>query len=392
MENFNFDEIVDRKNTNCLKFDFSEERGMPKDILPYWVADMDFRVPEVVISKIQECVSHGIFGYSDVKDDYSEVVINWFKKYFNYEFKKEWLIKTPSIVYALCASVNAFTKENDAILIQNPVYYPFTNSILNNNRILVNNSLVYKNGKYEVDFKDFEDKIVKNNVKMFILCNPHNPVGKVFTKAELTEIGEICLKHKVIIVVDEIHCDFTRNNNNHTIFLSIDEKFNEAAIVLTAPSKTFNIAGLQISNIFIPNSTLRENFKKEMAKTGYSQLNNIGLVAAKACYEYGDAWLNELKIYLEKNVQFLKAFLLEKLPKIKLVEPEGTYLIWLDFSELNLSDEKINELIIYEANLWLDNGTMFGKEGEHFQRINIACPTSFLEKGLNNLYETFKNY
>lgn len=392
MYKYNFDYIVNRKNTNSIKYDFSIERGKPEDIIPFWVADMDFQLPKEILEKINEAVEHGIFGYSEVKEDYNEVVINWFKKHFGYELKSEWIVKTPGVVYSICTAIKAYTTIGDSILIQKPVYYPFTNSILDNERKLINNSLLYKDGKYSIDFEDFENKIIDNNVKMFILCSPHNPVGKVFTKEELIKMGNICLKHNVLIVSDEIHCDFTRKGIEHNIFLSLDEKFLDNTILLTAPSKTFNIAGLQVSNIFIPNKNLRKLFVKEIDKTGYSQLNTLGLIATKACYELGEEWLCELKDYLEVNREFIKNFLVEKLPKIKLVEPMGTYLVWLDFSELGLTDSEINKLIVNEAKLWLDNGTMFGDEGNNFQRINIACPKNLIETCMNNLFNVFNKY
>lgn len=390
---YNFDEHIDRKNTNSLKYDFAVERNRPSDILPLWVADMDFRLPNEVLEEMKKSVEHGIFGYSDTKDDYTDVLIDWFKTRFDFDIKKEWLVKTPGIVYAICMAIQAFTKEGDAVLIQKPVYYPFSLSIIDNNRKLVNNPLVYKDGKYSIDFEDFENKIVENDVKMFILCSPHNPVGRVWTKEELIKLGNICLKHNVIVVSDEIHMDFTRNGIKHSIFLSLDNKFMENTVLLTAPSKTFNIAGLQVSNVFIPNENLKNKFIKAIDKSGYSQLNTLGLVATKACYQYGKEWLSELKIYLESNLVFIDNFLKENLPKIKLVQPQGTYLAWVDFSELNLSDNEINDIITNKCKLWLDDGAMFGiEEGKGFQRINYACQKSTLEKALNQLKNEFEKF
>ncbi len=390
---YNFDEHINRKNTNCLKFDFAVERGKKEDILPFWVADMDFRGPNEVIEKLVERCQHGIFGYSEVKDDYNNAVTGWFKEYFNCNLKNEWIVKTPGVVYAIYTAINAFTNVGDSVLIQKPVYYPFSLAITDNDRKLINSPLVYENGKYKIDFVDFENKIVENNVKLFILCSPHNPVGRVYSKEELQKIGDICLKHDVIVVSDEIHCDFARKGYQHNVFLSVDKRFENNTILLTATSKTFNMAGLQVSNIFIPNEDLRNKFKRQIDKTGYSQLNTMGLVATKTAYEFGGQWLKELKEYLEGNLLFAKNFLEEKLPKIKLVEPEGTYLIWLDFSETGLSHNEVEDLIVDKANLWLDSGTMFGlEEGENFQRINIATQREFLQQCLENLYTTFKEY
>ncbi len=392
MNKYNFDEIISRKDTLSLKYDFAVERGKPQDILPFWVADMDFKGPNELITELQKCIEHGIFGYSDVKDDYNQIVCNWFKNHFDYTLDTSWLIKTPGIVYAICTTIKAFTNVGDSVIIQTPVYYPFKMSIEDNERVVVNSSLVYSNGKYSIDFTDFEQKIINNNVKMFILCSPHNPVGRVYSKEELTKLGNICKKHNVIVVSDEIHCDFARKGYKHNLFLSVDDSFKDFSVLLTAPSKTFNIAGLHSSNIFIPNKVLRAKFQTEIDKTGLSQLNVMGLVATRAVYEYGDVWLKELKEYLENNLNTIRTFLNKNLPKIKLVEPEGTYLAWLDFSELNLDDDKINDLIINEAKLWFDAGTMFGEEGKNFQRINYACPNQLIVQCLENLYKSFSDF
>lgn len=386
---YKFDEVIDRRNTLSLKYDFAVERGKPADVLPYWIADTDFRAPQQVLDKLKEAIEHGIFGYSEVKDDYNQVVINWFRKHFSYEYQSEWLVKTPGVVFALNTAIKSFTNVGDSILIQNPVYYPFTQSILNNERKLINNSLVYKDGKYSIDFEDFEQKIIDNDVKMFVLCSPHNPVGRVYTTDELQRLGDICLKHHVLVVSDEIHCDITLNGNVHHIFPSVDKRFEDNCVVFTAPSKTFNVAGLQISNIFIPNEQLREKFQKEIVRVGFSQLNKLGLIGTKACYEYGEEWLTSLKKYLEENLAFLKEYIAENLPEIKVIEPEGTFLVWLDFSALNLTDAEINDLIIHKAKLWLDEGTIFGPEGDKFQRINFACPRVVLTECLDRLAEVF---
>jgi cystathionine beta-lyase len=381
----NFDEIIDRKNTNCLKYDFALERKKRDDLLPLWIADMDFRLPEEIISDIQKAVAHGIFGYSDVKRTYFDTLYNWFQNRFDWELKEEWLVKTPGIVFAIALAIKAFTNKGDSVLIQQPVYYPFSECILANNRKLVNNQLAYKDGKYTIDFEDFESKIVNENVKLFLLCSPQNPTGRVWTKDELTRIGEICLKHNVIVLSDEIHCDFVYPGNTHTVFASISEEFAMNSIICTAPSKTFNIAGLQISNIFIPNKTLRDAFREEYDASGYSQLNTLGLVACQSAYSKGEAWLNELKVYLKENLDFVRNFLAENLPEIKLVEPEGTYLIWLDCSGLGLTYKELEKIIIDKAKLWLDGGIIFGKQTALFERINIACPRSILEQALKNL-------
>lgn len=387
----NFNEIIDRKDTNCLKYDFAVERGKPENVLPLWIADMDFKAPEYVLNKLSEIVDHGIFGYTDSKEDYFNALSHWYREYFHWEIEEEWLIKTPGIVFAIAATISAFTKEGEGVLIQQPVYYPFKEVILENGRNLVNSPLVYKEGKYRMDYEDFERKIVEEKVKLFILCSPHNPVGRVWKKEELETIGEICLRHEVLIISDEIHSDFVYPGNKHTVFASLSEDIAARTITCTAPSKTFNIAGLQISNIFISNPEIREKFQSAIAKTGYSQVNQIGIAASQACYEGGREWLEDLKEYLIENIHFTRKFLEERLPKITLIEPEGSYLLWLDCKALNLSEEEREERIVYKGNLWLDGGTMFGEEGSGFERINIACPRPVLEQALNQLEMALKN-
>lgn len=382
---YDFDTIIDRKNTDSLKYDFAAKRGLPEGVLPLWVADMDFRTPPCVIEALVEKSRHGIFGYSDTREDYDEVLHNWFLKQFGWNVQPDWLVKTPGVVFAINIAIRALTDEGDAVLIQQPVYYPFAASIRANRRKLVVNQLVYSEGKYSIDFEDFEEKIIQNRVKLFILCSPHNPVGRVWTREELVRLGEICLKHNVLVVADEIHEDFTYPGHRHLVFADVKPEFSEMAITCTAPTKTFNLAGLQISNIFIPNPEIRQRFKKEITRSGYGDPNIMGIVACRAAYKGGSEWLAELKAYLLGNLNDLRDFLTQRLPQIKLVEPEGTYLVWLDCSGLGLDDKELEDFIINKAGLWLDSGTMFGAGGEGFQRINIACPRAILEKALTQL-------
>ena len=382
---FNFDEIINRRETDSIKYDFAVLRNKPADILPMWVADMDFQTPPAVIEALTARARHGIFGYSDGRDAYYAAVQNWFLEHFGWETEPEWIVKTPGIVFALSVAVRAFTQPGDAVLIQPPVYYPFTEVVRQNERKLIKNELVYEEGRYRIDFEDFERKITENGVKLFILCSPHNPVGRVWTKEELTMMGELCLKHDVLVVSDEIHADFTYPGHPHTMFASLDQRFVQNSITCTAPSKTFNLAGLQISNIFIPQQELRQKFRQEIRRVGYSQPNVMGLDACRAAYEHGTPWLNELRTYLLQNLLFVRDYIAKNMPKVRLVEPEGTYLIWLDFRELGLSGKTLDDLIIYKAGLWLDPGEMFGEGGEGFQRINIACQRATLEEALMRL-------
>lgn len=386
----NFDFIVDRKNTNSLKYDFGMERKKRDDLLPLWVADMDFKLPQVILDDIQTAVAHGIFGYSDTKEDYFHTLYQWFDQNYHFQPQADWLIKTPGIVFAIALAIKAFTKSKDAVMIQQPVYYPFAQTILANHRKLVNNQLKYENGRYSIDFEDFEQKVIDNKVKLFLLCSPHNPVGRVWTIEELTRLGEICIKHQVLIVSDEIHCDFTYPGHTHTIFASINEEFARNSILCTSPSKTFNLAGLQTSNIFIANQDYRIKFIQELNASGYSQLNSLGLVACQSAYKNGSLWLHELKQYLYDNLLFLRKYLQENIPQIKLIEPEGTYLVWLDCSELKLDYKELEQLITEKAKLWLDGGIIFGRQSALFERINIACPRVILQQALEQLSQAIR--
>ncbi|MFV0637218.1 MalY/PatB family protein [Mitsuokella sp.] len=385
----NFDEIIDRRGTSCLKYDFAVERGYPQGILPFWVADMDFRTPQPVIDELTRRVQHGIFGYTDPKESYKEVIVNWMTEHHSWTPSTKALTITPGVVFALAVAIRCFTKPGEAVLLQQPVYYPFTEMIRQNGRELVNSPLILQNGHYEIDFADFEKKIVEHGVKLFLLCSPHNPAGRVWTREELLRIASICLKHNVLIVADEIHHEFVRPGFQHTVLASLAPEIADRTITCTSPSKTFNLAGLQISNIFIENAELRKKFRAEISAAGYSQPNALGLFAAQAAYEHGAEWLKELLAYIEGNYQKTKAFLAEKMPKVKLIEPEGTYLLWLDFSAYGLTDEELDDVIVNDANLRLDSGHIFGKAGRGFQRLNIACPWSTLENGLQHLAKAF---
>ncbi|MBP9537783.1 MAG: pyridoxal phosphate-dependent aminotransferase [Negativicutes bacterium] len=387
---YDFSQVIERNNTLSIKYDFAKERKKPSDLLSLWVADMDFPVAQEIKDALIERCNHGIFGYSEVKTPYYEVIAKWYQEKFNWSTKKQWLVKTPGVVAAIANAIRAFTNIGDAVLIQKPVYYPFFLTIEDNQRKVVNNSLVYKNGRYEMDFVDFEEKIISHKVKLFVLCSPHNPVGRVWNKEELLKLGDICLKHKVIVVADEIHADFVYQGHQHQVFANLKTDYQEITVTCTAPSKTFNIAGLQVSNIFIANENLRKKFKQELKKTANADINVMGLIACQAAYSQGEDWLRQVKIYIAENLEYVKTFLRDNLPQVKLVEPEGTYLLWLDFRELNLTEEELEDLIINKAKLWLDGGTMFGTEGVGFQRINIACPQKILIQAFTQLKEALK--
>lgn len=381
----NFDTVPNRRGTNCFKYDFAREMGMPEDVLPLWVADMDFPTAPAVLERLHALAEHGIFGYTGVKDAYFSAVHNWYAQRFGWETQRSWLVTTPGVVFAIAIAIRAFTQKGDAILIQQPVYYPFADKVTENDRQLVVNPLILKNGRYEMDFADMERKIADNRVKMFLLCSPHNPVGRVWTKEELLRVGEICQKHGVLVVSDEIHADFTYAGHTHRVFASVKSEFADFTITCTAPSKTFNLAGLQNSNIFIPNRQLRHAYKKELSACGCGGTNCMGMAACQAAYEAGADWLEQLKQYLAGNLAYVRQFLREKLPDIALIEPEGTYLVWLDLRKLGLTEQQQRQLIVQDAKLWLDTGTLFGQGGEGFERINIACPRATIEQAMQRL-------
>ena len=387
---YNFNTVIDRHGTNCIKTDLALVRGKPADVLSLWVADMDFPTSPAILEALHNRVNHGIFGYSCLDDEFFEALKNWMQTEHDFSPERRDLVTTPGVVFGISCAIKAFTKEGDAVIIQTPVYYPFKNMIELNNRKLVTSSLYEENGKYYIDFEDFERKIIDNNVKLFILCSPHNPVSRVWTREELEKLNEICLRNKVIVFADEIHNDFVYGNNKHTVFSTLSPEAAENSIVSMSVSKTFNLAGLQFSTNFIKNPILRKKFRDEKDKTGYDEPSVMGLTAALAAYKNGKAWLSDLHEHLKENIAFVRNFLAEKLPSVRLIEPEGTFLLWLDFSKLGLSDSEIDDIIVNKAKVWLDRGTMFGSEGEKFQRINVATPRPLLEEALNRIANAFK--
>ena len=389
---YDFDKVIERKNTSCVKYDAASKMGMPEDILPLWVADMDFQAPQGVIDRLKDAVEHGIFGYSEEPDGYFEALHSWYSRRFGWEINREWLIRTPGVVFAVSAAVRAFTNVGDAVLIQQPVYYPFKRAIENNGRKAVNCGLVLKDGRYQIDFDAFEKCAAREEVKLFVLCSPHNPLGRVWEEWELRKLGEICLKHQVKIVSDEIHSDFVYPGYRHHVLASLSDEFAAITMTCTAPSKTFNLAGLQTSNIFISNEEMRSAYQHVLEVQDCGELNRMGLLACQAAYETGEEWLEQLLVYLKGNLDYIRNFLAEKLPQIKVIEPEGTYLLWMDFRELNLNETELEELIVKKARLWLDGGTMFGESGAGFQRVNIACPRSIIAEAMERLYQAIKEH
>lgn len=380
---YNFDKEINRRNTNSIKYDRNNIQN--SRIIPMWVADMDFEtLPEVKEALIKRA-QHGIFGYATPTNSYYQAVINWMKARHDFEVEKDWIITTSGIVTALKLAVRAFTQVDDKIMIMKPVYYPFDASIKLNHRTVVECPLVFENDSYTCDFELFEKTIIDNDIKMFILCNPHNPIGKVWTKDELYQIGTICQKHHVIIVSDEIHMDFVYKVNKHIPFYNVDESFKDFSVICTAPSKTFNLAALQTSNIIIANEELRKRFNEEKDASGVTDPNIFGLEACEAAYTYGAKWVDELLEYLQGNIDYMNDFLKTRLPDLKMVNPQGLYLIWVDMRALGMDKDELEDFMLNKANLWLDEGYIFGTGGDGFERFNIACPRSTLKRALEQL-------
>ena len=390
--NLDFDTVIDRRHTKSIKYDFFVERGLVKPgddasgILPLWIADMDFKTSSFVQDALIRTAEHGIFGYSETQEDYFRILQDFYRRHHNYEIESpRWVIKTPGVMFAIGMAVKAFTNVGDTVLIQQPVYMHFVDVIEFNERKVVSNDLVYgEDGRYHIDFEDFEKKIVENNIKLFLLCSPHNPVCRVWTREELLRIGEICLKHHVLVVSDEIHSDFVFEGT-HTVFGSLSEEIADNSIIVTAPTKTFNLAGVQISHTFVKNPAIRRALRYQINSTGYSQVSIQGIVSAEAAYANGDVWLDALLKYIRGNIDYTDKFIREKLEGVKLVPMEATYLAWLDFNGTGLSSEQVDSLVLRKAKLWLNSGSKFGKTGAGFQRLNLACPRSTLAEALNRL-------
>ncbi|RBW68180.1 MalY/PatB family protein [Bacillus taeanensis] len=386
---YNFDEVIDRTNTNSLKWDGLEKLYGDKELLPLWVADMDFKAPQPVIDAIKKQAEHGVYGYTITTDSFYEPLIAWLKKRHNWEVEKEWLTFSPGIVPALSVIIRAFSDPGDKIIVQTPVYYPFFKVAKQNEREVIENELHFDGTHYTMDFEDLERKMTPD-VKLLILSNPHNPVGRVWTKEELIKLGEICRKHNVLIISDEIHCDLIRKGYTHTPLAAISEELRDHSITCLAPSKTFNLAGLYASTLVIPNHDHRMKFQRLLQNQATTSPNTFAVPAFEAAYREGEEWLEQLLDYLEDNLTFLKNFVNERIPNVEVVEPEGTYLIWLNFRKLGLDSRELKKLIQKEAKVALNEGYTFGSPGEGFERINIACPRSILEEALVRIEKAIK--
>ena len=384
-----FSKYVERKGSNSVKWDMLSETFGKEDLLPMWVADSDWPTSPSIIKAIKTRAEHGIFGYTFPDQKLKTIIVDWVKKHYDWDIKKEWIVFSNGVVPSLNIAVQTFTNNGDEVIIQPPVYYPFRSAVENNGAIVVNNQLKNINGKYKFDLKELKN-ILKDSpqklsrAKLLILCSPHNPVGRVWEKEELAELGKICLENDVKILSDEIHADFVYDDKKHTPIASLNNELSQNTLTFMAPSKTFNIAGLNSSFVIIENKKLRKEFK--VNKNGLVGTGNIfGLVAMKAAYQNGEKWLSEQLSYLNENMKFAVNYINENIPGITTRKSEGTYLLWLDCKELDFSDNQLENFFINEAKLALDPGTWFGKGGRGFMRMNLACPRSILKEGLDKL-------
>lgn len=389
---YDFDRIIDRRNTSSVKWDLADDLFHGKNLIPMWVADMDFLSPPVVIEALCERARHGIFGYTAATDNYYEAVIGWMKKRHGWDIHREWIHFSPGVVPALSLILQTFTRPGDEVIIQPPVYYPFMRVVKNSGCHIVNNPLRCENGRYYMDFEDLERKTARGRVRAVILCSPHNPVGRVWTVDELRSFREICDKRNILMISDEIHGDLMLPGN---VFVPLDSLDNEAAqnvITCTSPSKTFNLAGLQTSNIIIPSGAFSGQYRITLERNGIQGPSSFGAVACEAAYNGGDGWLLELLAYLAKNLDFLHEFLAERIPRVRITEPGGTYLVWLDFRAILPDPDELMTVLVRDAKIALDPGTLFGKEGAGFMRINIGCPRSTLATALERIAAALESY
>jgi cysteine-S-conjugate beta-lyase len=387
---YNFDEIVNRENTASVKYDLRVELFGKKDVIPMWVADMDFKTPDFIINAIKERTKHEVFGYSIRPKSYFTSIVNWLKRRHQWTVQEDWISFGPGIVPAINMAILAYSNEGDKIIVQPPVYFPFFSAIENNKRTLVENPLSLKNNRYCIDFHDLEDKL--KDAKMFILSNPHNPGGSVWTKEELKKLGELCVENNVLIMSDEIHADLVFKDYTFTPLASISEAIANYTVTFIAPSKTFNMAALSTSSVISSNKELMEKYDKVLDTIHVGMGNVFGTVASEAAYNQGDEWLDQLMEYLSGNLDLMQDFFEEKISEIRMIRPEGTYLVWLDCSELNIGEKDLKDFMINDAGLGFNDGRMFGTGGDGFMRMNIACSRQIildalirLEKAINNL-------
>jgi len=381
---YDFDTIYDRASTDSLKWADRPRICGSEDVIPLWVADMDFACPPEVVEAVRERAAHPLYGYPASSDSYFQSVIDWMKRRNGWKIAKEWIRYSPGVVPAVNFAVQAYSSPGDKIIIQPPVYYPFTKAVLNNGRQLVENPLKIEAGRYVMDYEGLE-RSIDGRTKAIILSNPHNPVGRVWEKAELERLVDICADHGIVIISDEIHSDLILGGTRHTCVASLSEKAARMTATLTAPNKTFNTAGLTMGNAIIPDKKLRDAFAAAVDNSGIGVSNIFGNVALEAAYRRGEPWLEELLVYLRGNSRLVSDFIAEKLPELAVFPLEGTYLVWIDCRGLGLGDGELKNFFMRRAGIWLDEGAKFGSGGSGFMRLNIACPRSLLEEALRRL-------
>ena len=384
---YDFDKIIDRTGTECVKYDLREAVFGKADVIPMWVADMDFPTADFIREAIIERAKGDVYGYTFREDAYFESIVQWIKRHHQWETKKEWMSFTPGIVNAFNLAVMGLTKEGDEIIIQPPVYHPFFFAVNNHNRKLVENPLIDTEDGYVMDFDLLEQQA--KTAKMLILSNPHNPVGRAWRKEELMRLGEICMRNNVLVFSDEIHCDLVMPGFKHVPFASLSEEFAQNSITAHAASKTFNLAGLATSTVIIPNEVIRKKYCDFVHSTEADMGNVFGKIATKAAMEKGDEWHAQLVDYIKGNIDYAYEFIKREMPKIRIHKAEATYMIWLNFKDYGISDAELNRKMIHEAGLGLNAGNIFGKEGEFCMRVNLACPRSIVEKALNQMKMVF---
>jgi len=389
MKIYDFDEVIDRTNTNCIKYDIRKSFFGNADVIPLWVADMDFKTPDFIVEAIKKRAEHEVFGYTFRPDSYSESIVNWLKRRYNWEIKPEWISFSPGVVAGLTLAIEAFSKPGDGVIIQPPVYFPFFDSVKGTGRELIENPLQIKDGRYCFDLEDLKKKITPTT-RLLLLSNPHNPGGMAWNEGELTALAQICIENKVLIISDEIHSDLIFEGYQHTPLAGISEEIAQNCVVCMAPSKTFNTAGLTTSFLVIPNKRHFVAYERVMRLPHLHMGNIFGTVALEAAYTHGDEWLSQLLNYLQENYSVLEKFFKEDLPEVKVMKPEATYLIWIDFSAYGLSDELLNQKLI-DSGVGLNRGVVFGKQGSGYMRMNIGCPRSILEQALLLIQKAFKN-
>ena len=387
MKTYNFDELIDRQNTNSVKYDGRLHIFGNEDVLPLWVADMDFKTPDFITEAVQQRAQHEIYGYTFRPDSYNQAIAHWLKTRHNWEIQKEWIHFSPGVVPALTLSIMCFTEPGDSVIVQPPVYFPFFSAVKNSGRELIENPLKLENGRYFMDFKDLEKKI-QADTKMLLLCSPHNPGGMAWTKEELQKLGEICTENNILVVSDEIHSDLVFKGHQHIPFASVSEECAMNSITCMAPSKTFNVAGLSTSFLVMPNKKIFDKYDHMMKGTHLYGGNIFGAVALEAAYTKGADWLDQMMAYVEENYNFMEQFLKENIPQIVPMKPEATYLVWLDFSAFGLKDSDLNARLI-KAGVGLNRGVQFGHQGKGFMRINLGCPRAILKEALERMKNEF---